>query len=87
MTEGSDTGRADAAVRVFISYARDNDEHVRRVRSFWLFLRTQGIDARLDLPVADERQDWQLWNSREIQDAAYVLGDRLPWLPHGRRWG
>ncbi|MGH3898019.1 MAG: hypothetical protein ACRDTA_07125 [Pseudonocardiaceae bacterium] len=36
-----------APVRVFISYAHDYLEHEERVREFWTFLRSHGIDARL----------------------------------------
>ena len=60
-------------VRVFISYAHDNAEHEERVRRFWTFLREQGIDARLDRPAAERRQDWPLWMLREIRAARFVL--------------
>src|SRR5580693_950573 len=55
--------------RVFVSYAHDDDAHVERVRDFWLFLRANGVDARLDLPAAEERQDWAQWTAREVGDA------------------
>ncbi len=61
------------AVRVFISYAHDNDEQVERVRAFYTFLREQGIDARLDLPAAERPQDWATWALREIRAARFVL--------------
>ena len=52
-------GQASPALpRVLISYAHDDQAHVERVRDFWLFLRANGIDARLDLPAAEQRQDW-----------------------------
>ena len=60
-------------VRVFISYAHDSTEHVERVRRFWAFLRKHGIDARLDLPAAERRQDWPLWMQQEIRAAKFVL--------------
>ena len=60
-------------VRVFISYAHDNAAHVERVRAFWLFLQSQGIDARLDLLAAEQRVDWPEWMMREIRDADRVL--------------
>ncbi|WP_093628588.1 SEFIR domain-containing protein [Streptomyces sp. 3213.3] len=52
--------------RVFISYAHDDDEHVDQVREFWRFLRANGIDldAMLDLPAGEVRQDWSLWMMR-----------------------
>ena len=62
-----------APVRVFISYAHDDDAHVELVRDFWLFLRSNGIDARLDLPAAEERQDWAQWMTREVRDADRIV--------------
>lgn len=44
-------GEALSAGRVFISYAHDDQKHVDRVRDFWSFLRSCGIDAELDLPA------------------------------------
>jgi hypothetical protein len=60
-------------VRVFISYAHDDAAHEERVRRFWLFLRGQGVDARLDLAVAGRRVDWAEWMTREVRDADRVL--------------
>lgn len=60
-------------VRVFISYAHDSDEHVAAVRDLWVFLRGQGIDARLDLPAAERRQDWPAWMAEQVRDARFVL--------------
>src|SRR5215468_10493159 len=66
---------ADGAepVRVFVSYAHDDVEHVDRVRNFWLFLRFQGLDARLDLPAAEEPRDWTLWMGQELRSCRFVL--------------
>ena len=62
-------------VRVFISYAHEEKDpaHDDRVRQLWMFLREQGIDARLDLPATEQRQDWAQWMTQEIRDADYVL--------------
>ena len=70
--EQRDHGEA-VPLRVFVSYAHDDDAHVERVRDFWLFLRANGVDARLDLPAAEERQDWAQWTAREVRDADRVL--------------
>lgn len=70
MTDAPAGGNAD---RVFISYAHDDDAHVDRVRDFWLFLRSQGIDADLDLPAAEQRLDWTEWMTTQIRDARFVL--------------
>ena len=69
MVEGQASGRP---VRVFLSYAHDDADHEGRVREFWAFLRGCGVDARLDLAVAD-RVDWAQWMTREVQDADRVL--------------
>jgi tetratricopeptide (TPR) repeat protein len=60
-------------VRVFISYAWGDREHEELVRGLWLFLRANGIDARLDLPASEERRDWVQWMSREVRDADRIV--------------
>lgn len=60
-------------VRVFISYAHDDVDHEDRVRAFWAFLRGLGVDARLDKPAAERRQDWPLWMQHEMRAARFVL--------------
>jgi len=65
--------RVHANVRVFISYAHDNLEHEHKVQSLCNALRKQGIDARIDLPAAAERQDWPLWMLDQFLAADYVL--------------
>jgi tetratricopeptide (TPR) repeat protein len=60
-------------VRVFISYAHDDEVHEERVRDFWLFLRAHGIDARLDLPAAEQRVDWAQWMTQQVRNADRVL--------------
>ena len=37
-----------AAIRVFICYAHDSEEHKLLVRRFVEFIRAAGIDARMD---------------------------------------
>jgi len=61
--------------RVFISYAHepDSDTHRDVVRELWLFLRSQGIDAHLDLVAAGQRRDWALWMADQIRDADHIL--------------
>src|SRR6266516_3020819 len=68
---GSAAARAPA--RVFVSYAHDDPSHEDRVRRFWLLLRENGIDARLDLTAAERRQDWAQWMTRQVRDAQRVL--------------
>ena len=43
------------------------------MREFWVFLRQNGVDARLDLVAAQQRVDWTEWMTREVRDADYVL--------------
>src|SRR5690349_9086477 len=62
-----------AAVRVFLSYAHESESHIEAVRDLWLFLRRNGIDARLDTPEAERRQDWPLWMGRQVREADHVL--------------
>jgi len=71
--EGMASVAEDDGVRVFISYAHDSVGHEDRVREFWLFLRANGIDARLDKPAAERRQDWSLWMLRQVRQAQIHL--------------
>jgi effector-associated domain 2 (EAD2)-containing protein/TIR domain-containing protein len=59
--------------RVFISYAHSGTAHQKNVRELWVLLRLNGIDARMDLDVADNPQDWALWTHGEIVSADFVL--------------
>jgi tetratricopeptide (TPR) repeat protein len=61
--------------RVFISYAHepDSDTHSRAVRDLWVFLRSQGIDAHVDLVAAQQRQDWGLWMADQVREADHIL--------------
>jgi hypothetical protein len=61
--------------RAFISYAQQADSpgHGESVLRLWALLRDCGIDARLDLPAAQQRQDWTLWMADEIRAADFVL--------------
>ena len=70
---GGDHPGTGGPVRVFISYAEGDPGHEDRVRDLWVFLRQNGIDARLDLAVAQQRVDWAEWMTREVRDADYVL--------------
>ena len=72
-------------VRVFISYAHDDAAHGERVRDFWLFLRANGIDARLDLPAAEQRQDWAQWMTRQVRDADRIVVVASPAVPAAGR--
>lgn len=64
---------AGPAPRVFVSYAHDSAEHDEAVRGLWTLLRSQGVDARLDLPAVERRQDWPVWMLDEVRAADFVL--------------
>jgi TIR domain len=59
--------------RVFISYAHDDAAHEERVRGFWLFLRANSIDAKLDRPGSEERRDWVQWMTKQVRNADRIL--------------
>ncbi|MCZ2826050.1 MULTISPECIES: NACHT N-terminal Helical domain 1-containing protein [unclassified Modestobacter] len=65
--------RGGAPIRVFISYAHESAEHEDLVRRFAIFLRHNGVDAKIDVPAAEERQDWPAWMSRQVRAADWVL--------------
>ncbi|WP_410592842.1 SEFIR domain-containing protein [Amycolatopsis sp. lyj-23] len=69
--------RATAPV-VFVSYAHDNDDHVRVVLRLATLLRNSGIDVRLDQWADGERIDWALWVDRTMPAADYVLAIASP---------
>jgi SAM-dependent methyltransferase len=60
-------------MRVFISYAHDNPIHEDKVKRLCDSLRVQGIDARIDIPAAAQRQDWPLWMLDQFLTADFVL--------------
>lgn len=65
-------------VRVLISYAHDDAQHQENVRGLWTFLRSRGIDARLDTLAENEQQSWPRWMDGEIRAAQFVLAVASP---------
>ncbi|WP_322770247.1 CHAT domain-containing protein, partial [Frankia sp. Cr1] len=63
----------DHPPRVFLSYAHESPEHENVVRDLWIFLRSREIDAKLDKPTAERRQDWPLWMLAEVRASDFVL--------------
>ncbi|GAA3870227.1 FxSxx-COOH system tetratricopeptide repeat protein [Saccharothrix violaceirubra] len=61
------------AVRVFLSYAHESDEHASIVRELWLLLRSCGVDAVWDGVAAQSRRDWALWMGDQVRAADFVL--------------
>ncbi|MGW3603291.1 CHAT domain-containing protein [Micromonospora sp. NPDC005161] len=66
-------GEAAAPVRVLISYAHGDPAHEEDVRRFWTLLRAEGVDARLDVTAASQRQFWPQWMSEQICQARFVI--------------
>jgi hypothetical protein len=62
-----------AAPRVFVSYAHESERHRNDVLAFATFLRSQGVDAVLDVWSADARHDWYAWALAEMTTAAHVI--------------
>ncbi|BCJ40510.1 hypothetical protein GCM10010168_81560 [Actinoplanes ianthinogenes] len=60
------------SVRVFLSYAHDDDPHRSAVRELWHFLRRNGIDARCDMDTS-LRRNWTHWMEQELADVDFVL--------------
>src|SRR5256885_15905744 len=92
-------GAQESPPLVFISYANEDDAHTEQVRDLWNLLRSHGIDAKLDLPAAERRQDWPLWMLSQVRHADFVLivaspeyrrrgeGDAAPGESRGVQWG
>jgi len=61
------------AIRVFISYTRTNVEHEEKVRDLAVYLRENGIDARLDIWHLRPGMDLPQWMSNELDLADRIL--------------
>jgi hypothetical protein len=70
------------APRVFISHAYESDKHAEVVRDLWVFLRANGVGARLDRVAAQHRQDWTLWMEEQADAADHILVIASPAYKH-----
>ncbi|GAA0453073.1 hypothetical protein Ade02nite_01180 [Paractinoplanes deccanensis] len=70
---GVRVGVAGGPVRVFLSYAHEDDAHAEAVRRLWLLLRSLGVDAKLDLTATAQRQFWPEWMDAQVREADFVL--------------
>jgi tetratricopeptide (TPR) repeat protein len=77
---------AEAAPRVFISYAHDDAEHEAQVMRLWLFLIENGIDARLDVEADVEPQNWARWMLHELRAADFALVVASPEYKRRAEW-
>lgn len=59
--------------RVFISYVWAGSAQREQIEEFWRFLRSCGVDARLDLPAMDGPRDWPAWIEEQVLRADFVL--------------
>jgi hypothetical protein len=66
-------GETGGPVRVLISYAHGDSDHEESVRKLWWLLRSSGVDARLDVTAAGQRQFWPDWMGEQLREAAFVL--------------
>lgn len=64
---------SDKALRVFVSYSRTSREHERWVEELATFLRTNGIDARLDSWHLRRGMDIPQWMTNELALAERVV--------------
>ena len=64
----------DTRPRVFLSYAHEkHGDHDDLVEALYKFLLTQDINARIDLAVSHEPQDWPVWMMQELKQADIIL--------------
>ena len=59
--------------RVFISYSHQDADYETRVLSFANRLRSEGIDANVDLYEESPKEGWPRWMEKQILEADYVL--------------
>jgi TIR domain len=61
-------------VRVFVSYAHEDDAHRTRVTALIEDLRANGVDARFDRDVnGTPREGWPRWMEEQVAQAVHVL--------------
>lgn len=61
------------AIRVFLSYSHESEEHSSDVLALANRLRGDGIDARLDVYEPAPAEGWPRWVERQIEEADFVL--------------
>ncbi|MFD6970150.1 toll/interleukin-1 receptor domain-containing protein [Streptomyces sp. NPDC059949] len=66
-------GRQDTPL-AFISYSHgDSDHHDEKVRTLWLRLRAEGVNAEIDLSAAEQPQRWADYMNKTIDTADFIL--------------
>ena len=66
----TDNGKA---IKVFVSYSQDNEEHSSRVRRLSDRLRNDGVDCQIDQYEIAPAEGWRRWMDRRIAWADFVL--------------
>jgi hypothetical protein len=61
------------AIRVFVSYSHDSDEHSGQVSEFSNKLREWGIDSRIDQYEPAPAEGWPTWMQRQIRAASFII--------------
>jgi hypothetical protein len=61
------------AIRVFISYSHDSQEHSDRVWGLSERLRQDGIDCRIDQHEESPADGWPRWCRNQVQESKFVL--------------
>src|SRR6185295_5395206 len=71
---GGQEGRAmPDALRIFISYSHDSEEHRERVRQLADRLRNDGVDAWFDQYSPPPVMGWPRWVMAELNQARFVV--------------
>jgi hypothetical protein len=63
----------DEAPRVFLSYSDDSARHAERVLELAQWLRSHGVDARVDQFEHSPEEGWPRWIYRQIRESDFVL--------------
>jgi hypothetical protein len=75
-----DGARSDRPIKVFISYAHENNDHVQLVEQVAAVLKAQGMTVFLDNWRKHQRHDWNALTTTEIETADYVVAVVSPGL-------
>jgi hypothetical protein len=65
--------RATMAIRIFISYSHDSQEHSDRVWGLSEQLHKDGIDCIVDQQVAWPAEGWPRWCKNQLEEAKFCL--------------
>src|SRR5271165_909183 len=61
------------ALRVFISYTHETQEHMNRVWDLSERLRADGVDCRIDQQEESPIEGWPRWCRNQVQESQFVL--------------